>query len=304
MRFWRAALFLLLFVAYLSAGRGTFAQSQSLKFPHAADINAIGKRDLAKTSNFYSPDKEKALGKQLAQEVERSSRMVNDPDVNAYLDALAQKLAKHSDAKMPIAVRVIESKLVDATTLPGGFLFVNSALILEAKSEGELAGAIAHGIAHTAMRSGTGEVSKDDIMQLAWIPTMVFIPYSWAGWGIYQGQNLAIPLIAMKTHGQYTLAADYFALQYLYVSGYDLDEFVALLERMGQKNSGIKNVYVEKGWYRSWSERAERLRKEIADILPSREAAIHSTSEFDDVKEKIRLWKPDSTRPVLRTKGG
>jgi len=305
MRPWPKALVPMLAAACLSAGPGIAAQSQSLKFPHAADIDAIGKRDLAKDVNFYSLDKEKVLGKQLALEVERSSHVIRDPDVNAYLGALAEKLAKHSDARMPIKVGVLNSALVDAMTLPGGVLYIESALILQAESEAELAGVIAHSIALTAMRSTTAEATKGDIMQLASIPSMIFLPYSWAGWGIYQGQNLAIPLTAFRVHAQYILAADYFAAQYLYVSGYDPSEFAAFIERTGQNSSGAKKLYEEKGWLPSGQVRAAKLRSEIADILPSREGAIHSTSDFESVKEKIRLWKPDSSdaRPVLRTKG-
>ncbi len=305
MRPWPKAFVPILAVACLSAAPGIAAQAQSLKFPHAADIDAIGKRDLAKGVNFYSLDKEKELGKQLALEVEWSSRVIRDPDVNAYLADLAEKLVRNSDARMPIAVRVLDSMLVDATTLPGGFLYINSALILQAKNEAELAGVIANSIALTAMRSATTEATKGDIMQLVSIPSMIFIPYSWAGWGIYQGQNLAIPLTALRVHAQYMLAADYFAAQYLYVSGYDPSEFAAFIERTEQNGSGAKKTYDKKRWLPSGRERAARLRSEIADILPSRESALHSTSDFETVKEKIRSWKPDSsgTRPVLRTKG-
>src|SRR5262249_60435310 len=119
-----------------------------------------------------------------------------------------------------------------------------------------------------------------EIMQLAAIPSMIFIPYGWAGWGVYQGQNLAIPLIAMKRHAQYTLAADYFAAQYVYASGYDPSEFAALIERAGPKQK--LDVFGTP----CGSERAAKLRREIADILPSRGGAIHSTSGFEIVKEK------------------
>src|SRR5437879_4621061 len=142
MRCRRKALRLVLF---LSARLTCTARSlpQELKFPYAADLDKIGKRNLAKGVNFYSLDREKALGRQLAQETERAARVVNDSEITAYVNALAQKLARNSDARMPITVRILESKAADVTTLPGGYLYVNSALILEAQIEAELAGVMA-----------------------------------------------------------------------------------------------------------------------------------------------------------------
>ena len=276
------------------------ALPQEFKFTHASEIDKIGHRDLGKGVNFYSLDKEKEIGKQLAAEVERSSRMVNDSEISAYVDALAQKVAQNSDARMPVVVRVVDSKVVDAITLPGGNSFINSATILEAKSEAELAGVIAFGIAHTAMRSGTAQVTRGTIMGLADIPAMVFIPYSWAGWGINQGQNLAIPLIQLEIRAKYTLAADYFAVQYLYVTGYDPCEFAAFVERLSEQPTTASTKL--NTFFPSGAARAAKLRAEIADILPARDDAIHTSSEFERIKERIRTVQPstESTRPTLR----
>ena len=119
------------------------------------DIEKIGERDVGKGMNWYSLEKEIAIGKSLAQQVESQSRIVNDPVVAEYVNRVGQNLVRNSDAKVPFTIKVIDAEEINAFALPGGFFFVNSGLILEAEEEAELAGVMAHEIAHVAARHGT-----------------------------------------------------------------------------------------------------------------------------------------------------
>src|SRR5690242_1889351 len=139
--------------------------------------------------NWFSLEKEIALGKSLAQEVERSSKMIDDPVVTEYVNRVGQNLVRNSDAKVPFTIKVIDSDEVNAFALPGGFFYVNSGLILRAQEESELAGVMAHEIAHVAARHGTKNATKGEIMQLATIPAMIFIPYGAVGYAAYEGMN-------------------------------------------------------------------------------------------------------------------
>jgi predicted Zn-dependent protease len=103
------------------------------------DVEAIGNRKVGKGINFYSLEKEIALGKQLAQEVERSSKLIDDPVVREYVNRVGQNLVRNSDARVPFTIKVIDSDEVNAFALPGGFFYVNSGLILRAQEESELA---------------------------------------------------------------------------------------------------------------------------------------------------------------------
>ena len=109
----------------------------------------------AKGVNFYSLEKEIALGKQLAQEVERQAKVINDPIIAEYVNRVGQNIVRNSDAKVPFTIKVLDTEEVNAFALPGGFFFVNSGLILKADTEAELAGVMAHEIAHVACRHGT-----------------------------------------------------------------------------------------------------------------------------------------------------
>src|ERR1043165_2270430 len=96
------------------------------------DPDEIGNRDVGKGVNFYSLEKEIALGKQLAQEVERQAKIIDDPVIAQYVKRAGQNLLRHSGAKVPFTIKVVDSEEVIAFALPGGFFFVNSGLILKA----------------------------------------------------------------------------------------------------------------------------------------------------------------------------
>src|SRR5579871_412772 len=104
------------------------------------DPDAIGNRNVGKGINFYSIEKEIALGKALAQQVERQAKIINDPVIAEYVNRVGQNIVRNSDAKVPFTIKVLDSEDVNAFALPGGFFFVNSGLILKAESESELAG--------------------------------------------------------------------------------------------------------------------------------------------------------------------
>src|SRR5258708_26109647 len=156
------------------------------------DPDAIGDRDVGKGVNFYSLEKEIGLGKQLAQEVERSAKIIDDPVIAEYVNRVGQNLVRNSDAKVPFTIKVIDTEDVNAFALPGGFFFVNSGLILKAESEAELAGVMAHEIAHVAARHGTKQATRGQVMQLATIP-LIFMG-GWTGYGVRQAVSVLIPV--------------------------------------------------------------------------------------------------------------
>ncbi|HLX43305.1 MAG TPA: M48 family metalloprotease, partial [Bryobacteraceae bacterium] len=143
------------------------------------DPDEIGNRDVGKGLNWYSVEKEIALGKQLAQEVERQAKIIDDPVIAEYVNRVGQNLVRNSDAKVPFTIKVIDTEDVNAFALPGGFFFVNSGLILKADSEAELAGVMSHEIAHVAARHGTRQATRGQVAQLATIP-LIFMG-GWTG---------------------------------------------------------------------------------------------------------------------------
>jgi predicted Zn-dependent protease len=273
-----------------------------------SDVNAIGNRNVGKGLDFYSIEREIALGKSLAQEVEKSAKFIDDPVITEYVNRVGQNLVRNSDAQVPFTIKVIDSDVVNAFALPGGFFYVNSGLILHADEESELAGVMSHEIAHVCARHGTKQATKGEIVQLASIPAMIFIPYSWAGYALYQGMNFMIPVTFLKFSRDAEREADYLGLQYMYKAGYDPNAFVAFFEKVQadeKKQPGtIPKVF---STHPPTPDRIEATQKEIATILPSRDQYIVTTSEFDTVKHRleaiesnVKVKNANPNKPTLR----
>jgi predicted Zn-dependent protease len=274
------------------------------------DVDAIGNRNPGKGVNFYSIEREIALGKGLAQEVERTSKLIDDPVVVEYVNRVGQNLVRNSDARVPFTIKVIDSDEVNAFALPGGFFYVNSGLILRAQEESELAGVMAHEISHVIARHGTKQATKGEMMQLATIPLILLGPGGWAGYGIYQALNLAIPLSYLKFSRDDEREADYLGIQYMYKAGYDPNSYVTFFERIQadekRRPGSIPRLF---STHPPTPERIELAQKEIARVLPERDDYIVTTSEFDTVKGRLRnvmfarkVQDNQPGKPTLRTK--
>ncbi len=204
--------------------------SDSKKKGSKNDPDDIGDRNVSGKVNFYSLEKEIALGKQLAQQVQQQSKVINDPVVSEYVNRVGQNLVRNSDAKVPFTIKVIEDPVVNAFALPGGFFFVQSGLILKADTEAELAGVMAHEIAHVAARHATRQATRGEIAQLATIP-LIFMGGA-AAYGIYQASGLLVPLTFLKFSRGQEAEADFLGLQYMYKTGYDPNGFVDFFEKI------------------------------------------------------------------------
>src|ERR1700682_3940183 len=274
------------------------------------DPEEIGNRDVGKGVNFYSLEKEIALGKQLAQEVERQAKIIDDPIIAEYVNRVGQNLVRNSDAKVPFTIKVLDSEEVNAFALPGGFFFVNSGLLLKAESESELAGVMAHEIAHVAARHGTKQATRGEIINLASIP-LIFMG-GWTGYAIRQGAGLAIPLGFLNFSRAFEKEADYLGLQYLYKTGYDPTAFVDFFEKIQslekKKPGTVAKVF---STHPPTDDRISNAQKNIQELLKERPEYVVTTSEFNDVKGRLAMLhnrrkvdEKDLNRPQLKKKPG
>jgi hypothetical protein len=287
-------------------------QNPNVKQGSKQDVDAIGNRNVSKgiIPDIFSLEKEIAIGKAYSQEVERTAKLNDDPVITEYVNRVGQNLVRNSDAKVPFTIKVIDSDEVNAFALPGGFFYVYTGLILQAQEESELAGVMAHEIAHVALRHGTRSMSKQEFLQFAMIPAMIFLPGGWAGYGIYEGIVNVIPIGLLKFSRDDEREADYFGLQYMYKAGYDPNAYVTFFERLRQMEKrspgSIPKVFSD---HPPTDERIEKAQKEISQILPSRDNYIVTTSEFDMVKARLiayqrrnKLVNSGKDAPTLKTK--
>jgi len=287
-------------------------ENPDVKAGSKADVEAIGNRGVGSGVNFYSLEREIALGKGLAQEVERSAKLVDDPIVSEYVNRVGQNLVRNSDAKVPFTIKVIDSDVVNAFALPGGFFYVNSGLLLRADSEAELAGVMAHEIAHVAARHGTKNATKGELAQLATIPLIMLGPGGWAGYGLYEGLQFAIPMGFLKFSRDAEREADYLGLEYMYKAGYDPNAFVTFFEKVeAEEKRQPGTVPKFFSTHPPTPDRVEAIQKEIGNVLPARDQYIVTTSEFDTVKLRLRRIenrnklqdsKTAKDKPTLRTR--
>lgn len=271
----------------------------------------IGNRDVDGKVNFYSIEKEIAMGKSMAQDVERQSKIIDDPVIAEYVNRLGQNLVRNSDAKVPFTIKVVDSEEVNAFALPGGFFFVNSGLIMTAESEAELAGVMAHEIAHIAARHGTRQATRGQIVNYGTIP-LIFLG-GWAGYGIRQGASILIPMGFMQFSQAFEREADFLGLQYLYKSGYDPTAFVDFFEKLQSKEKRKPGTMSKLfGSHPPTDDRIKDSQKNIEDILKAKPEYVVTTSEFDTVKTRLvamhnkRKIDPaaDANRPRLRRAPG
>jgi len=290
----------------LAAPNVSFAGDKKEKDP-----DEIGNRDVGKGVNFYSIEKEIALGKQLAQEVERQSKVVNDPVIAEYVNRIGQNLVRNSDAKVPFTIKVIDAEDVNAFALPGGFFFVYTGLILKADNEAELAGVMAHEIAHVAARHGTRQATRGQIANLATIP-LIFMGGGWGMYGAYEAASVLVPIGFLKFSRGMESEADMLGLQYMYKAGYDPQSFVDFFEKIEtlekRKPGTMSKVF---STHPPTDDRIKAAQKNIEDMLKAKPEYVLTTSEFNDVKGRIaamhnnrKIDTKDDNRPRLKRTPG
>ena len=274
------------------------------------DPDEIGNRDVGKGVNFYSLEKEIAIGKQLAQQVEKQAKIVDDPVIAEYVNRVGQNLVRNSDAKVPFTIKVIDSDEVNAFALPGGFFFVYTGLIMKADNEAELAGVMGHEIGHVAARHGTRQATRGEIAQLGTLP-LIFMG-GWTGYGLYQAASVLVPITFLKFSRGYEREADLLGLEYMYKAGYDPTAFVDFFEKietLEKKKPGTISKAFET--HPPTDDRIKAAQLHIQEYLKARPEYVVDTSEFEEVKARImalhnrrKVDGKDLNRPRLRRTPG
>jgi beta-barrel assembly-enhancing protease len=281
------------------------SQMIPIKSGSIEDVSAVGNREIGKRGlgNWYSTDGEIKMGKQFADEIEKSTKFITDPVVDEYVNRIGQNIVKNSDCKVPFTIKVIDSDEINAMALPGGFFYVNSGLILAADEEAELAGVMAHETAHVCAHHAAREMTRLNYAEIGMVPLEIMLPYDLAGYGIYEAAQLAIPITFLQFSRDFEAQADYLGVQYMYRSGYDPQAFITFFEKV-QALEKRKPGLVAKAFsdHPQTPDRILHTQEEIARILPAKDDYLVTTSEFDDVK--ARLARIEDKRRLIDTKGG
>ena len=271
-----------------------FAQSPGSK----DDPSRIGARDVGKGVNFYSLEKEIALGRQLAQEVQRQAKLVEDPLIAEYVSRIGQNLVRNSDAKVPFTFQVIEGDSPNAFALPGGYVFIYTALIKIADEEDELAAAIAHEIAHVAARHMTKRATKSEIVRLATVPLGVLLCNGLGAYAACQSVGLAIPAAFLHFARQDESEADYLGVQYLYSAGYDPNGAISIFEKLESLEKKTPGAVARiLSTHPMDAARIQITEREIARILPAHSEYVINTSDYTAIRQRLITLDPRKKSP-------
>ncbi len=263
-------------------------QLQKIKPGGRDDVSAIGNRNIGGKGfgNWYSIEREVAMGREYAAMVESSAQILSDSVITEYVNRLGQILVRNSDAKVPFTIKVIDSGEVNAFALPGGFFYVNSGLVLAAGEEAELAGVMAHEIAHVAAHHASRQKTRANLVNLASIP-LIFVGGG-IGYGIRTAAGLGLPMTFLHFSRSFEEEADFLGLQYMYKAGYDPQAYITFLEKIQakktQKAGALPKAF---STHPQTPDRIKKAQREIVGILPAREQYVITTSEFNDVKNRL-----------------
>jgi predicted Zn-dependent protease len=209
--------------------------------------------------------------------VDLNSKLVTDPVITEYVSRLGQRIVGNSDAQIPFTIKVIESDEINAFTLPGGYLYVDTGLILAADNEAELAGIMAHEVAHVAARHATRARTRREIWRYASIP-LVFSGLA----------GVVTPMLFTKFGRDAEREADLLGLEYEYAAGYDPQAFIQFFEKLQTKEEQQQNLVAKAfATHPATEDRIRRAQKEISSLLPDKAEYVVDTSEFQEVKARV-----------------
>lgn len=250
------------------------------------DPSEIGNRKVDKGLNFYTIEQEMALGKQLEAEVEKQAKIVDDLIIAEYVNRLGQNLVRNSDVTFPVTFKVIQSDELDAFTVPGGYIFIDTGLIRLSSNEAELASALAHELGHAAARHATRQASRNRLFSMGTLPLVIFggIP----GLAVRQAANALAPMAFLNFSREYETEADLLGLQYLWKAGYDpnasIDLFEALQSTERRQTGKVGKLFHS---HPPTPDRIEKTQKNIDTLLPHRDSYVINTSEYEEVRARL-----------------
>ena len=247
------------------------------------DPNAIGGRKVSGGINLYSLEKEIALGKQLSEEIRKQARLVEDPIVAEYINRIGQNLARNSDVTFPVTFTLLESEEIGAFTLPGGYIYVNTATLQISDNESELASVIAHELGHAAARHATRQASTQKVLDLATLPAAIF-----GGIGGYALRQLGGPLAFFHFSRDFETEADFLGLQYLWKAGYDPDSAINMFERVEAtertRPGAVSQLFRT---HPMTSDRIAKTQLDIGQVLPNRDQYVINTSDYEEIRARL-----------------
>jgi predicted Zn-dependent protease len=237
--------------------------------------------------NLYSIPQEIELGRRMAAELETQARIVDDPIISEYVNRLGQNLAKQAKAPFPVTVKMIQSSEINAFTLPGGYVYVNSSILMMADNEAEFASVVAHEIGHAAARHATRRESGGQLAKILGTPLSVLIP-GLAGVVARQAAGVAAPVTSLHFSRAFETEADQLGVHYLYGAGYDPAASIDMFEKIASTERAtpgrVAKLFLS---HPPTQDRIKKTQAEIRKLNPERSSYILNTSDFETIRKRL-----------------
>ncbi len=275
------------------------------------DVEKIGNRLISeKNPGFFPTDKESTIGDTFASEFDVSARLVNDTSATDLINRIGQNLATHSDLNIPYHFKILDSDGMDVLAFLGGRIYVTKGIILTAGNEAELAGAMAHGIAHVAARHSVRVMDREMALHVVQV-IRVIIDWHWSSMApVRVAPGLEEPDGVVETKLEFEGEADQLAVQYLWNTGYDPNAYIALLKKLMELERELPGRKTQ--LIAAMPDTRDRIAASERELhqLPKKDHYVLNTSEFDSVKAKLQkiddteksdaLPASEQRRPILK----
>ncbi len=275
-----------------------------------ADVKDIGFREIVSGQRD-----DIKRGMEAVNELKRTGLLppeVESKPVQQYVKSVADRVAQHSDLKVPLHVTVLQSKEINAFALPGGYLFIERGLLEATDDESQLAGVIAHELAHVTARHGARLMKRASIASIFYQAAQVaavVLTGGVAGVGLYYalqygfyGLGLVLNLQLLGVSRDFELEADQLGIQYAWNSGYDTTGFTRFFDKMATKEGYVNGV----SWFRTHPPFYERMTDAQREImfLPQGKDLVVQTTEFLQMKKDLapviaEAQKEEKDKPSL-----
>ncbi|MEO8036785.1 MAG: M48 family metallopeptidase, partial [Acidobacteriota bacterium] len=246
--------------------------------------------------NLFSPEQDVQVGQQSAQQAEQQLPILRNSEVESYVNAIGQKLAKNAGGpNFPYSFKVVNASDINAFALPGGPIYINRGVLEQAHNEGEVAGVIAHEISHVALRHGTHQASKAYAAQMG-ISILGGLLGGKVGGGAADIINavggLGLNALFLKYSRDLESQADVRGAQILAATGYSPNDMVSFFQTLEKADTSKKTSWLSD--HPAPPDRIRRIQQE-AQVLQVNGSPTTNVAQLQSVQSRLKSSGPALT---------
>ena len=267
----------------------------------------VKQRELKPGFTMFPVAQDIEMGKAAIKEIEPTITILDDPAMTAYIKRLGDSITSQiQNPPFPFVYKMVNDPQINAFCVPGGFVYVNTGILINAENEGQVVGVMGHEIGHAILRHSANQMSKGMLLQgLATAGAMVGeMKGGMAGMAAQIGSGLGAQLMSMKFSRNHEKDSDAFGARLMSKAGYNPLEMARFFEKMEQMSGG-KQAGGVAGWMASHPNPGSRIQLIEQEILAMPRANYNATTgDFARFKAAASKVVPAKPKVVTQGKGG